>query len=87
MVLVLHLVSYIAGLAGFCFALLSLGAQPPISPVTLHPRLTLRPAANGLLYVAEVIEEHSAFAKTVGQRIIYVRPSLPLPVPPALALD
>ncbi|BGP05294.1 erv26 super protein [Rhodotorula toruloides] len=51
MVLVLHLVSYIAGLAGFCFALLSL--------------------ANGLLYVAEVIEEHSAFAKTVGQRIIY----------------
>ncbi|BGP22158.1 hypothetical protein Rt10032_c07g3358 [Rhodotorula toruloides] len=52
MVLVLHLVSYIAGLAAFCFALLSL--------------------ANGLLYVAEVIEEHSAFAKTVGQRIIYV---------------
>lgn len=34
--------------------------------------------ASGLLYVAEVIEEHSALAKTVGQRMIYVRLSSPI---------
>ncbi|KAI5476452.1 protein of transmembrane adaptor Erv26 family [Pseudohyphozyma bogoriensis] len=28
--------------------------------------------ASGLLYVAEIIEEHSALAKTIGQRAIYV---------------
>ncbi|GAA5883503.1 hypothetical protein JCM3774_000587 [Rhodotorula dairenensis] len=28
--------------------------------------------ANGLLYIAEVIEEHAQLAKTVGQRLVYV---------------
>ncbi|GAA5831321.1 hypothetical protein JCM11251_007834 [Rhodosporidiobolus azoricus] len=48
---VLHLLSWLAGILGFVFVLLSL--------------------ASGLLYVAEVIEEHSGLAKTVGQRLIY----------------
>ncbi|GAA5897020.1 hypothetical protein JCM6882_007334 [Rhodosporidiobolus microsporus] len=48
---VLHILSWLAGILGFVFVLLSL--------------------ASGLLYVAEVIEEHSGLAKTVGQRLIY----------------
>ena len=33
----------------------------------------LRDAASGLLYIAEVIEEHSRLAKTIATRAIYVR--------------
>ncbi|GJN87867.1 hypothetical protein Rhopal_000822-T1 [Rhodotorula paludigena] len=51
MLTVLHVLSWLACIAGFVFVLLSL--------------------ASGLLYVAEVIEEHSGLAKTIGQRLIY----------------
>lgn len=48
----LHLLSYIGGLAAFMFVTLSL--------------------ASGLLWLAELIEEHSRHAKYIGMRAIYV---------------
>ncbi|GAA5996869.1 Svp26p [Rhodotorula paludigena] len=56
MLTVLHVLSWLACIAGFVFVLLSL--------------------ASGLLYVAEVIEEHSALAKTIGQHLIYAEIAL-----------
>ncbi|EIW72930.1 hypothetical protein TREMEDRAFT_67140 [Tremella mesenterica DSM 1558] len=48
---VLHLLSYVGGLAAFLFVTLSL--------------------ASGLLWLAELIEEHSRYAKSIGIRAIY----------------
>lgn len=61
----------------------SVSSPPPRSPSSTRRRLTscLRPslpAASGLLYVAEVIEEHSGLAKSVGKRLVYVRRPFPL---------
>lgn len=42
--------------------------------------------ANGLLYIAEVIEEHAQLAKTVGQRLVFVRRLLLLQRPLAFQL-
>ncbi|ORY27345.1 transmembrane adaptor Erv26-domain-containing protein [Naematelia encephala] len=47
----LHVLSYLGGLAGFLFVTLSL--------------------ASGLLWLAELIEEYSKYAKTIGMRAIY----------------
>ncbi|GFZ44571.1 Protein SVP26 [Saitozyma sp. JCM 24511] len=52
MITLLHLLSYVGGLAAFLFITLSL--------------------ASGLLWIAELIEEHSRYAKVVGMRAIYV---------------
>jgi len=51
MMTLLHLLSYVGGLAGFLFVTLSL--------------------ASGLLWLAELIEEHSKYAKVIGMRAIY----------------
>lgn len=78
----LHSLSWVALAAGFVFLLLSLGASVPTPPPFSVPSSTLPRhvadelflrAASGLLYVAEVIEEHSGLAKTVGKRLVYVR--------------
>ncbi|CAE6465632.1 unnamed protein product [Rhizoctonia solani] len=50
--LLLNLLSYVAGIAAFLFVTLSL--------------------ASGLLWLAEIIEENSRFAKTIGVRAVYV---------------
>lgn len=57
--------------------------RPLASPSSSHPGADSsghRGTANGLLYIAEVIEEHAQLAKTVGQRLVYVSPSQLLPV-------
>lgn len=78
MVSALHALSFVAGTAAFLFVLLSLGEQLP--DTRFESRLlrltTPPPAASGLLYVAEVIEEHAGLAKVIGQRTIYVRRAL-----------
>jgi len=75
MVSALHALSFVAGTAAFLFVLLSLGepfqAARECHHAPAHP-FPLRASASGLLYVAEVIEEHAGLAKTVGQRTIYV---------------
>jgi hypothetical protein len=45
--------------------LTSLNASSPV---------ILRRSAGGLLWIAEVIEEHTKLAKKIGRRSIYVRP-------------
>jgi hypothetical protein len=71
----LHLLSYLGGLAGFLFVTLSLGKSPAATVVS-----EAHPTASGLLWIAELIEEHSKHAKTIGMRAIYVGGD-PLDVP------
>jgi hypothetical protein len=64
----LNFLSYVAAIVAFLFVTLSLGMIPG-----LLPRLSLIFAtASGLLWLAEVIEENSKFAKTIGVRAVYV---------------
>lgn len=61
----LHVLSYVGAVTAFLFVTLSLGTS------WVYPR-SLTDTASGLLWIAELIEEHSRVAKTVGQRAIYV---------------
>lgn len=61
--------SYGGAAAAFVFITLSLGKQKS-SPV--EESFTNRITASGLLWLSEVIEEHSRSAKVIGQRGIYV---------------
>lgn len=64
--------SYVAALAAFVFVTLSLGRY---TVFVLYSSDRLQ--ASGLLYISELIEEHSRPAKLIGQRGTYVRtPSL-----------
>ncbi|CEQ39169.1 SPOSA6832_00671 [Sporobolomyces salmonicolor] len=74
MLTALHCLSYVASAVGLVFVLLSLGMSSRFTPrdaISCSPLRSLLPAASGLLYIAEVIEEHSGLAKTVGQRLVY----------------
>lgn len=51
---------------------LSLGIYFTAFPIKLIPVLLTNKKASGLLYVSELIEEHSRLAKIIGQRSIYV---------------
>ena len=81
--------SYVAALAAFLFVTLSLGGSHETCQkidcrrrmlINLHP-LSLSPLdktiqlASGLLWVSELIEEHTKIAKVLGKKCIYVRPS------------
>ena len=65
------IISFVAAVGAFLFVTLSLGALAYIffRCVCIDDDLT----ASGLLWLSELIEEHSKFAKVVGKRCIYVR--------------
>lgn len=67
----LNILSYAAAIAAFLFITLSLGEviELPGSYVFTYGLVYL---ASGLLWLAEVIEENSKFAKTIGVRAVYV---------------
>ena len=68
----LYVLSYVAALVAFVFITLSLGMS--YSLYSWEQRSHLHPClASGLLWVAEMIEEHSRMAKIIGQRAIWVR--------------
>ncbi len=64
MISLLHLLSYLGSITAFLFVTLSLGE------LWVEPRKLT--AASGLLWIAELIEEHSRYARIVGVRAIYV---------------
>jgi hypothetical protein len=67
----LNILSYAAAIAAFLFVTLSLGEVIQLrgSCVFTYGLVYL---ASGLLWLAEVIEENSKFAKTIGVRAVYV---------------
>jgi hypothetical protein len=85
-------VSYVAAIAAFLFVTLSYVQSSPVPFPAVHPSvsssndLLIPPLctctyslASGLLWVAEVIEEHSKLAKKVGRNAIFVSsPRFPL---------
>lgn len=77
----LHILSYAGAIATFLFVTLSLGEyarqRARLAPLTRLDPTAAHRAASGLLWLAELIEEHSKTAKTVGIRAIYVRSPLP----------
>ena len=62
--------SYAGAMAAFIFVTLSLGMYSTV--YALHDTDAVC-AASGLLWLSELIEEHSRMAKSIGQRGIYVR--------------
>ncbi|SGY67165.1 BQ5605_C004g02750 [Microbotryum silenes-dioicae] len=78
----LHLLSYVAGSGAFLVVLLSFGEFDLVSITHARKRRPGPGAASsqfshfriefGLLYLAEVIEEHAAQAKVMGQRMVWV---------------
>jgi len=68
--------SYVAGLAAFLFVTLSLGASHQKRnwlPNVLSASHTWMTTASGLLWLSELIEEHTKLAKILGKKCIYVR--------------
>lgn len=62
--------SFAAAVAAFLFVTLSLGTLACISSDVVISTTTL--TASGLLWLSELIEEHSKLAKVVGKRCILV---------------
>lgn len=58
----------------YCYRWVGQPAHHPAREAITHSSPWLA-SASGLLYVAEVIEEHAGLAKTIGQRTIYVSSS------------
>jgi synaptojanin len=69
-----NIISYVAAAATFMFVTLSFGELGPNTTnlFATEPETT----ASGLLWLSELIEEHSRIAKTVGKKGIYVCLSL-----------
>lgn len=67
--LLLNLLSYVTAIVAFLFVTLSLGTPPTQNSHSTQPSVS----ASGLLWLAEIIEENSRFAKVIGVRAVYVR--------------
>jgi synaptojanin len=67
-------VSYVAAAVTFMFVTLSFGELDPNNSILVA--IELKKTASGLLWLSELIEEHSRIAKTVGKKGIYVCLSL-----------
>lgn len=81
MVTILHALGYVAAVAALLFVTLSLGecSMRGSFIVWLNTHDIL---ASGLLWLSEIIEEHSRLAKYLGMRAVYVRvPNLSLSGP------
>ncbi|KAB5595353.1 Transmembrane adaptor Erv26 [Ceratobasidium theobromae] len=66
--LLLNLLSYVTAIVAFLFVTLSLGTPPTQNSHSTQPSVS----ASGLLWLAEIIEENSRFAKVIGVRAVYV---------------